>query len=101
MDGVRYQNPRLLSDYLKGLPPETEVIGREDAMFESVMLGLRMNEGLSAAEFERRHGVPLDAVYGGPIARLTAAGLLEWANGSLRCTRRGFDVRNDVLTEFL
>lgn len=97
----RYRNPPLLSSYLQGHAPEITDLTPEDERFESVMLGLRMNEGLSAAEFERRHGVPLDAVYGGPIARLTAAGLLEWANGSLRCTRRGFDVQNDVLTEFL
>ena len=34
----------------------SEIISKEDAMFETMMLGLRMNEGVSLARFEKLHG---------------------------------------------
>ena len=101
MDGVRYQNPRLLSDYMKGLPPETEVIGREDAMFESVMLGLRLNEGITDREFYARHGAGLEETYGSRWAGALRNGLLSWEDGRLRLTRRGMDVQNSVLVDLM
>ncbi len=101
MDGKRYQNPRMLSDYLKGVPPEEERIGPEEAMFESVMLGLRMTMGITDREFHERHGAHLEAVYGTRWAAALRNGLLAWDGERLRLTRRGMDVQNSVLVDLM
>ena len=101
LDGVRYQNPRELRAYLRGDAPEETAIPPEEARFESMMLGLRMTEGVSDAEFARMHGMTLRQAFGSRLDVPVAQGLAIWENGRYRLTRRGMDVQNRVLLEFL
>ncbi len=101
LGNVRYQNPPGLDDYLAGKPAEETIISLEDARFESVMLGLRMMEGVSEQDFYRMHGVTLREAYGKRLQKPLAQGLVEWKDGFLRLTRRGMDVQNSVLVELL
>jgi oxygen-independent coproporphyrinogen-3 oxidase len=98
---VRYRNPPSLNDYLAGRPPEKTPITPEDARFESVMLGLRMTEGVSEAAFFRMHGVTLWDTYGEKLKKSLELGLVIRENGFLRLTRRGMDVQNRVLVDLL
>ena len=97
----RYQNPPDLQDYLQGLPPEITAISPEDARFESVMLGLRMTDGISEAAFEQMHGISLEACFGEKMKKPLEEGMLIRQNGYLRMSRRGMDVQNRILVEFL
>lgn len=97
----RYQNPIALSDYLAGAPPEETILSPEDARFESLMLGLRMMEGVSEEAFARTHGVTLEEAFGEKMRRPLEEGLLMRQNGYVRLTRRGMDVQNRVLVAFL
>ncbi|MBQ9265153.1 MAG: radical SAM family heme chaperone HemW [Clostridia bacterium] len=98
---IRYQNPPSLTDYLNGVPAEETFISPADARFESIMLGLRMMEGVSEDAFYRMHGVTVDQAFGNKLQKPIAEGLLLRENGFLRLTRRGMDVQNRVLVEFL
>jgi oxygen-independent coproporphyrinogen-3 oxidase len=71
------------------------------AMAETVILGLRLAEGVSLADFRRRFGVGLLSVYGPAVAELTALGLLERANGRLRLTPQGRLLGNEAFERFL
>ena len=101
LNGVRYRNPPALDDYLAGKPPEETVISPEDARFESVMLGLRMTEGVSEEAFFQMHGVSLWEAYGEKLKNSMRSGLVIRENGFLRLTRRGMDVQNRVLVDLL
>ena len=69
-------------------------------MFETVMMGLRLKKGVSLKLFEERFGIPLKEAM--PVSsRLSEEGLLEWHDGYLRCTDRGYPVLNSILVEFL
>lgn len=61
---------------------------------ERLFVGLRLDEGvaLSVAEWRK---------YEEPVARFTAAGLVERLGDRLRLTRRGVLVSNEVLQEFV
>ncbi len=74
-----------------------------EEMGEYMMMGLRLTrEGVSAARFAARFGASLQAVYGVQIARLTALGLLEWADADrLRLTPRARLLGNRVFVEFV
>ena len=101
LNGVRYRNPPILDDYLAGKIPEETALSPEDARFESVMLGLRMTEGLSEEAFFQMHGVSLWEVYGEKLKASLNLGLVIRENGYLRLTRRGMDVQNRVLVDLL
>jgi oxygen-independent coproporphyrinogen-3 oxidase len=101
LNGVRYRNPPSINDYLAGMPPEETAVTPEDARFESVMLGLRMTEGVSEAAFFQMHGVTLWDTYGEKLKKSLELGLVIRENGFLRLTRRGMDVQNRVLVDLL
>ena len=101
LGNVRYQNPPDLTDYLNGKAAEETVISPEEARFESMMLGLRMTEGVSDAAFKEMHGTSINDVFGKQLKKPIRLGLVEWQNGFLRLTRKGMDVQNSVLVELL
>jgi oxygen-independent coproporphyrinogen-3 oxidase len=79
-----------------------EVLSDELQRGETMMLGLRLlREGVIDAEFERRHGLSLDAAFGATIERLQAQGLLDRDDRGVRLTHRGLLLANDVCAEFL
>lgn len=104
---VRSSNPPGLRDYLDMVQRDdwqartVEPISPSDAIFETMMLGLRTTRGVSEEAFQRMHGQSLDAVYGERLRMLAAQGLLRHADGCWRLTRRGMDVQNSVLVTLM
>jgi len=80
---------------------DRECIDRRAEMGEFMMLGLRLNEGVSLPEFERRFGAGLHKVYPGEVARLAGARLLEEVAGSLRLTPKGRLLGNEAFALFI
>ena len=101
LGNIRYRNPSSIQEYLSDEAPEITELSGEDERFESVMLGLRLTQGLSEEDFFSQHAVSLRDCYGATIQKLIGSGLLEFRDGYLRCTYRGFDLHNMVLGEFL
>lgn len=103
MDGERFWMTRNFGKYLSG---EERVVGSErlsmeGAMGETMMLGLRLREGVSPEAFRRRFGKDLRGEYARAISRFENLGLLEWKNGNLAITREGLLVSNEIVSEFL
>ncbi len=84
---------------------EREALTEQARMEEFMFLGLRLTEGISEAEFFRRFNCTLEAVYGKVLNELSRQELIERyeREGAAfwRLTRRGIDVSNYVLAEFL
>ena len=78
-----------------------EQVTAAGAMAETVVLGLRLVQGLSLEEFRRRFGQELMSVYGAQVEELEALGLLEQANGCLRLTAHGRLLGNEAFQRFL
>ena len=107
---VRQTNTNRLPEYLRQLAcgrtpiAETQRISRQDAMFETVMLGLRTVEGVRYGDFMAMYGQTLPQVYGEAIDRLTNEGLLapvETGDPRLRLTPRGLMLQNTALMAFM
>jgi len=94
-------NPSTLDAYLAGEEPKTEPISKEQARFESLMLGLRMTRGVKDEDFARMHGMSMREAFGGKLDKPINAGLIEWHEGALRLTRLGMDLQNSVLVDLL
>ena len=77
-------------------------ISRKEAMFETMMLGLRMNRGVSGTDFGRRFGTSVRAVYDAPLERAVRNGLGQWtADGGYRLTEKGLLLENAVAVELM
>jgi len=127
-DECRIMNPSNLDAYLSGEQPKTEQISKEEARFESMMLGLRMTRGVNNDNFTRMHGMSIREAFGEKLDKPIAAGLLEWHEGafsshgpttnlsaakkrpnhgslaaseSIRLTRLGMDLQNSVLVDLM
>ena len=79
---------------------DTRTLTRDDLPFEFMMNALRLNEGVPAALFEARTGLPL-IVCAAALERARARGLLEADPARLRPTLQGQRFLNDLLELFL
>ena len=69
-------------------------------MAETMMMGLRLDEGVGESSFESRFGWRLDSVYGEQLEELVGHGLLERGDGVVRLTARGRLLGNEVFLRF-
>ncbi len=70
-------------------------------MGETMMMQLRLRDGVDLRQFQRRFGLSIKAVYGEQIAELCAEGLLEINQTRLRLTMRGVRFANEAAQRFL
>ncbi len=68
---------------------------------EFMFMGLRMTEGISAIDFQKRFSVSLDSVYGKQIHFLMEQNLIQQKQHRYFLTHRGIDLSNTVFCEFL
>lgn len=78
---------------------ETVTVGMQ--MEDTLILGLRLTDGISLERFQRRFGAAVDDVFGTVLAPSFEAGLVESVDGRLRFTRAGFMVANRVLVDIV
>lgn len=90
---------RLLKE--RGVVDFTEVIDKRLEMGETMMLGLRLSEGVSGEAFEMRFGSTLQTAYQDQLSELQEIGLLEWHGESLVLTPQGRLLGNEVFHRFL
>jgi len=86
-----------LPRWLSGEPPSEEAISPLEHAKESLMLGLRLREGLDVAEVERRTGLSLWPLLEGPARGLAQEGYLEVAGHRLKPTRKAFPLLHGVV----
>ena len=119
LDGVRFATAALPDRYLAlvresselatngaGDAPMRQVVTGETMtpeldISDTLILGLRLVEGVSLAAFEERFGVELMAAVGDRLREPSDAGLVEVEDGCLRLTERGRLLGNEVFERLL
>jgi oxygen-independent coproporphyrinogen-3 oxidase len=105
--GERSTHTRDLTQYLEALengvpiPGIAERLVGAQAAGEAIMLALRTAQGVTVQPFKERYGLDVMERFAPTIAELTQAGMLEYDGESLRLTRRGRFVANDICGAFL
>lgn len=64
--GKRTANAFSFKDYLKGLPPEEELLSPLTAVKEALMVGVRKREGINKAAFAKRHSLSWESLFTAP-----------------------------------
>jgi oxygen-independent coproporphyrinogen-3 oxidase len=107
LGGKRFWNVAHPREYIRLIEArQSAVAGSEDIertleMGETMMLGLRLTEGVSFASFETRFGVKMTEVYSRELGKLGEQGLLEVDETGTRLTQRGWMLGNRVFAAFL
>lgn len=97
----RYDNTRSLNCYLKDGPcPEWTKLNDEEQMFEMVMMGLRLNRGISLDAFEQRYHIPLTKQFEDAIQKHLGNDLII-EEGYLHTTEKGKFLLHEILIDFL
>ena len=78
-----------------------EAIDRRLEMAETMMLGMRLNDGVRLQDFYDRFGESVTSVYGKQVDDLTVLGLIELRDGALRLTSKGRPLGNEVFLRFV
>ena len=90
------------NDVIRAAPVvgEVERIEPPLEMAETLMMGLRLDEGVSVAGFRERFGATPAQCYPDAIGELTAQGLVDARDGALVLTERGWMMANAVVSRF-
>jgi oxygen-independent coproporphyrinogen III oxidase len=106
-DGVRSVHTRSLDEYLaaaldgRPIPSEAERLEGRRRVGEAMMLALRTVQGVRLADFKERYGIDVIEDYDPVVTDLARTGLLERTADTLRLTRRGRFLANDVCGAFI
>lgn len=98
---VRLCNTSDINKYITGCEREVTNLTEKDKMSEFIITGLRMNAGISEYNFKNRFGVGIDKVFGKEIERFIKLDLMRYTDGRYALTRKGIDVSNSILCEFV
>lgn len=105
--GRRWKRERLPARYVakvaagEDLTVEEECLNASESLGETMMLGLRLRDGLPLARVRERYELDPLTHFAPQIARLTERDLLTLEGDTLRLTHRGLLLANNVLSEFL
>jgi oxygen-independent coproporphyrinogen-3 oxidase len=107
-DGAfRYYNVLAPQEYVRRIASGGEAVaGREGIdrateMSETMILGLRLREGVSFCDFQERFCAAMEGLFADQIQELTDLGLVEVNRSAIRLTGRGRLLGNEVFERFL
>lgn len=106
VQGRRHVNVKAVQAYIAaanaGLPiHEQWEVSREEAMEDFMMVGLRMNEGVSQKAFIEQFGMRLEEGFAQQLADCVRKGLLEQTAEGYRLTAVGRELGNEVFASFI
>lgn len=105
-EGVRSKNVNPPAHYIRRIQENgsavesSERLEREHAMSETLMLGLRLLQGLDLERFENKFQTSFFDVYGETVDKLFANQLLQRNGARLALTSKGLYLADSVILEF-
>jgi oxygen-independent coproporphyrinogen III oxidase len=106
-NGVRSLHTRNLDEYVaaalagRPIPSDAERLEGRKRAGEAMMLALRTAQGVGLNEFKERYGIDVMVDYAPVVTQFARTGLLECVGDTVRLTRRGRFLANDVCGAFV
>ncbi len=103
----RFGNTEDFDDYFHSLSKNNrpivneEVVNKEDALFEEIMLGLRLKKGINFKIINQNYGIDFLKRHKNAIDFLLDEGLIIISNDHLRLTMKGMNLSNQVIAELI
>ncbi len=105
--GVRWKNMSATDEYISTLSRgghpgcERRVLSADERLEDALFMGLRLKAGLDLDAVNRRHGVDVWGRFGDELRAFVEAGVLNYDGRSVRLTREGMLVANEVMAVFI
>ncbi len=80
---------------------DMEELSKEDEMSEYMFLGLRKTKGIDITDFKEEFGTDIKDIFGEAIEDNIARGLLIHDGNGLYLSKRGIDISNTVMSDFI
>ena len=80
---------------------DMEELSKEDEMSEYMFLGLRKTKGIDITDFKEEFGTDIKDIFGETIEDNIARGLLIHDGNGLYLSKRGIDISNTVMSDFI
>ncbi|MHB1161053.1 MAG: radical SAM family heme chaperone HemW [Chloroflexota bacterium] len=106
-EGRRYKIAPAIAQYIEGVwagrvpLQEEERLDRRRALSDSLILGLRLEEGISLDQLRRRHGESPEHIFGDALEWASEWGLLERSGDRLKLTEQGVLLSNELFARLL
>ncbi|MCX6379789.1 MAG: radical SAM family heme chaperone HemW [Armatimonadetes bacterium] len=107
LDGRRWKRERLPAQYIRkvreglDLSVESETLEPEGTLGETMMLGLRLRDGISLSKVQARFGIEPLSYFAEPIADLERRGWLVRDEDTLKLSHAGLLLANEAVSAFL
>lgn len=103
MQNRRYENASDIESYINGkgygLQKETAPLTAEERLFEAIMLGLRLKQGIHIPALENEYGILFQTRFAAPLKKLSH--VLEQKENRLRIKDEYLLLENSILLEFM
>ena len=100
IQGVRYENTRSITEYIKGkYLLREEVLSKEDIMYNELMLGFRKIDGISLERFYNKFGVNVQEVF--DLREVMKDDEILYEDGYLFINPKYIYVMNEILIKIL
>jgi len=100
IDAVRLATTSSLDDFLISQVSEAITVNLQEALEEGFFLGLRLNRGVNLGDMKRRFGPKVKKI-SATLHDLEVLGLLDEKDGTIRLTRKGRLLSNEVFEKFI
>lgn len=102
----RFWNAGNIEQYVNAIKSDgSPILGNEDIdraedMWETIFLGLRLNEGINTSKFNKRYDDDFMSIYGDVVLELQKDGLVNINGKNIVLTDKGIDLSNRVFIKF-
>ncbi|MDE1889707.1 MAG: radical SAM family heme chaperone HemW [Planctomycetota bacterium] len=107
INGVRTSNEKNVFEYIDRINKNnnvksfSECLCQDQFASETVIMSLRLRQGISNIDFYKRFGREIEDQFGYQIKRLIKNGLISYEGEKLKLTEKGLYIADTVLAEFV
>ncbi len=107
LSNTRFSNTSLIYQYIDTLEAgdlpidETDAIDKNEDLFESIILGLRLNRGINMSEFSDKYEIDFLSKYKEVLEILLDQNLILIKEDTIILTEKGRDLANQVFLQFM
>ncbi len=107
LNNIRFNNYKNLNTYIEAIksgiyPVEERItISKKEDIWETIILTLRLNQGLDIKSFNEKYSVDFMEHYSKTINKLLEYKLIVFEGYRLRLTSLGMDLSNSIFIEFM
>ena len=107
INGIRSANEKDVLKYIEGIHENKsiktfhECLGQDQRAAETIIMALRLRQGISNADFYERFGYTIEEQFSEQIDRFRRDGFITYDNKRLKITQKGLYIADTIMSEFV